>query len=64
MLWAGLDGSGFVCVYDAREEKLAQLTPDEARAFARNLLVSADVVEGLTPQPVGREKPDHLWRRA
>ena len=48
MLWAGVDGSGVVCVYDAREDKIDAITPDEARMFAWNLLHLADVVEGIS----------------
>ena len=51
MLWAGVDGSGAVYVYDARETKIDQMTPAEARIFARNMLLLADVVEGLNDAP-------------
>jgi len=51
MLWAGVDGSGAVCVYGLSEAKLDDLTPDEARVFAHNLLHLADVVEDLNDAP-------------
>lgn len=45
MIWVGTDGSQFVCLYDEREEKIDQLTPDEARMLAVKLTSWASLVE-------------------